>query len=60
MQFDKVKTFLDDIKANGQKIVLGGDIDERQPGNFIPVTIVDNPPEDAELCRKSSSARLSQ
>jgi acyl-CoA reductase-like NAD-dependent aldehyde dehydrogenase len=27
MQFDKVKTFLDDIKANGQKIVLGGDID---------------------------------
>lgn len=52
MQFDKVKTFLDDIKANGQKIVLGGDIDETRPGYFIPVTVVDNPPENARIVQE--------
>ncbi len=52
MQFDKVKTFLDDIKANGQKIVLGGDIDENRPGYFIPVTVVDNPPENARIVQE--------
>ncbi|KVK79853.1 aldehyde dehydrogenase [Burkholderia cepacia] len=52
MQFDKVKTFLDDIKANGQKIVLGGEVDERRPGYFIPVTVVDNPPENARIVQE--------
>lgn len=52
MQFDKVKTFLADIKANGQKVVLGGDIDDRRPGYFIPVTVVDNPPEDAKIVQE--------
>jgi acyl-CoA reductase-like NAD-dependent aldehyde dehydrogenase len=52
MQFDKVITFLDDIKANGQKIVLGGDIDPNRPGYFIPVTVVDNPPENARIVQE--------
>jgi acyl-CoA reductase-like NAD-dependent aldehyde dehydrogenase len=52
MQFDKVKTFLDDIKANGQNIVLGGEIDESRPGFFIPVTVVDNPPENAKIVQE--------
>jgi acyl-CoA reductase-like NAD-dependent aldehyde dehydrogenase len=52
MQFDKVKAFLDDIKANGQKIVLGGEVDENRPGYFIPVTVVDNPPENARIVQE--------
>ena len=49
MQFEKLKTFLDDIKANGQKIVLGGEIDDSQSGYFFPITVVDNPPEDSKI-----------
>ncbi|AJY42104.1 aldehyde dehydrogenase family protein [Burkholderia humptydooensis] len=52
MQYEKVKDFLDDIKANGQKIVLGGNVDESRPGYFIPVTIVDNPPENAKIVQE--------
>ncbi|MBB3104408.1 aldehyde dehydrogenase family protein [Azomonas macrocytogenes] len=52
MQFDKLKTFLDDIKANGQKIVLGGEIDESQSGYFFPITVVNNPPEDSKIVQE--------
>ncbi|MGF6853727.1 aldehyde dehydrogenase family protein [Paraburkholderia sp. CI3] len=52
MQFEKIKALLDDIKANGQKIVLGGDVDESMPGYFIPVTVVDNPPENSRIVRE--------
>ena len=52
MQFDKLKTFLDDIKANGQKIVLGGEIDPSQAGYFFPITVVDNPPEDSKIVQE--------
>lgn len=58
MQFDKVKTLLDDIKTNGQKIVLGGDIDESRPGYFVPVTVVDNPPEDAKIVQEEQFAPI--
>jgi len=52
MQFDKVRTFLDDIKANGQNIVLGGEVDDSRPGYFIPVTVVDNPPEQSKIVQE--------
>ncbi|WP_215399265.1 aldehyde dehydrogenase family protein [Rheinheimera oceanensis] len=52
MQFDKLKTFLDDIKANGQKIAFGGDIDETQSGYFFPITVVDNPPEHSKIVQE--------
>ena len=52
MQFDKVREFLADIKANGYKVVLGGEVDESRPGYFIPVTVVDNPPDDAKIVRE--------
>jgi len=29
--------------------VLGGEIDTSAPGMFVPVTLVDNPPEDSKL-----------
>lgn len=52
MQFDKLKLFLDDIKANGQTIALGGEIDESQSGYFFPVTVIDNPPEDSKIVQE--------
>ncbi|SEM59254.1 Acyl-CoA reductase [Pseudoxanthomonas sp. GM95] len=58
MQFDKVITFLDDIKAKGQKIVLGGEIDASRPGYFIPVTVVDNPPEDSRIVQEEQFAPI--
>lgn len=58
MQFDKVKTFLDDIKANGQKVVLGGEIDESRPGYFVPVTVVDNPPESSMIVQEEQFAPI--
>lgn len=48
MQFEKLKNLFADVKANGQKVLLGGEIGEG-PGYFVPVTIVDNPPEDSRV-----------
>ncbi|HKT14952.1 MAG TPA: aldehyde dehydrogenase family protein [Allosphingosinicella sp.] len=48
MQYDKVKDLLDDAKAQGQRFLLGGEAEEGK-GFFIPVTIVDNPPEDSRV-----------
>jgi acyl-CoA reductase-like NAD-dependent aldehyde dehydrogenase len=47
-QFDKVKNLLDDARAQGQKFLIGGEASEG-PGYFIPVSIVDNPPEDSRV-----------
>jgi acyl-CoA reductase-like NAD-dependent aldehyde dehydrogenase len=52
MQFDKLKGFLADIKANGQTIALGGEIDHNQSGYFFPITVVDNPPEDSLIVQE--------
>lgn len=46
MQYDKVRELLDDSRVQGHKFLLGGDVPHR-PGYFIPVTLIDNPPEDA-------------
>ncbi|WLH14822.1 aldehyde dehydrogenase family protein [Pseudomonas hefeiensis] len=46
MQFEKVKELLQDCKDNQQRFLLGGEL-TKEKGYFIPVTIVDNPPEDA-------------
>lgn len=48
MQFEKLKNLFADVRANGQKVLLGGEIGEG-PGYFVPVTIVDNPPEDSRV-----------
>ena len=46
MQYEKVRDLLDDSRAQGHKFLLGGEVPD-QPGYFIPVTLIDNPPEDA-------------
>ena len=51
-QYEKVKEFVLDSHAQGHKIILGGDIDDSAGGWFIPVTLVDNPPEDSRLVQE--------
>ncbi|HEX7781270.1 MAG TPA: aldehyde dehydrogenase family protein [Sphingobium sp.] len=48
MQFDKLKSLLADAKRNGCTFLAGGDIPEGK-GYFVPITIVDNPPEDSAV-----------
>lgn len=52
MQYSKLLEMFTDVKANGYKIALGGEIDESLPGNFVPITIIDNPPRDSRIVRE--------
>lgn len=51
MQYEKLKDMFADIKANDQNILLGGEIED-VPGFFVPVTIIDNPPEDSRIVKE--------
>lgn len=48
MQFEKVKDLIADAKAQGNSFLAGGEVPEGK-GYFIPVTIVDNPPEESRV-----------
>ena len=48
MQFEKLKHLLTDAKATGCRFLLGGEIDQR-PGYFVPITIIDNPPDTSRV-----------
>jgi len=52
MQYDKLRDLFADTKANGYATPLGGTIDETLAGNFVPVTVVDNPPENSRIVRE--------
>ena len=49
MQYDKLRSMFADIKDNGYDVPLGGTIDEERPGNFVPITVVDNPPDESRI-----------
>jgi acyl-CoA reductase-like NAD-dependent aldehyde dehydrogenase len=51
-QFEKVREFFADCRDHGYVFALGGQIDESLPGWFIPVSLVDNPPEDSRLVQE--------
>jgi acyl-CoA reductase-like NAD-dependent aldehyde dehydrogenase len=46
MQYEKVLSLIEDTRKAGHRFLLGGRPDE-QPGYFVPVTLIDNPPDDA-------------
>jgi len=48
MQFEKLKDLLADARRAGQRFLLGGEI-SRQKGFFVPITIIDNPPDDSRV-----------
>lgn len=51
MQYEKLKDILADTRELGVNIPIGGTPSEG-PGFFIPVTIVDNPPDDSRIVRE--------
>ncbi|MCB8913095.1 aldehyde dehydrogenase family protein [Rhodococcus rhodochrous] len=48
-QLQKVQEYFDDCAEHGYTFALGGKIDRSASGWFVPVTLVDNPPEDSRL-----------
>jgi aldehyde dehydrogenase (NAD+) len=48
-QYERVLELIEDAKDNGYKFLLGGDTDPSGSGYFVPLTILDNPPEDARI-----------
>ncbi|MEP1144228.1 MAG: aldehyde dehydrogenase family protein [Henriciella sp.] len=52
-QYDRVMDLLDDAKANDLTMLQGAEIPEGG-GYFIPVTIVDNPPESARVVQEEA------
>ena len=51
-QFEKVKEYFADCAEHGYTFALGGEIDETRPGWFVPVTLVDDPPEESRLVKE--------
>lgn len=48
MQYDRVTSLLDDARAQGLTLLQGREVPEGE-GYFVPITLVDNPPEDAAV-----------
>jgi len=48
-QFERVCELIEDAKSNGYKFLVGGDVDPSGSGYYVPITILDNPPEDARI-----------
>ncbi len=48
-QYERVIELVQDAKDNGYKFLVGGDHDPDMPGYYMPITILDNPPEDARI-----------
>ncbi len=48
-QYERVVSLIEDCKAQGMTFLLGGEVDRSQPGFFVPVTILDNPPEHSRV-----------
>lgn len=50
-QYRRVLDLIEDSKKNGHKFLLGGEAHDG-PGYFVPVTILDNPPEDSRIVQE--------
>lgn len=48
-QYDRVLELIQDAKDNGYKFLTGGDTDPSGTGYYVPIAILDNPPEDARI-----------
>ncbi|MXO62793.1 aldehyde dehydrogenase family protein [Qipengyuania oceanensis] len=48
-QYERVLELIKDAKDNGYNFLLGGDKDPSGTGYYVPITILDNPPEDARI-----------
>ncbi len=48
-QYERVLELIEDAKDKGYKFLTGGESDPSGTGYFVPLTILDNPPEDARI-----------
>lgn len=53
LQFERVRDLIADSRAAGHVFAIGGEIPDGT-GYFVPVTIVDNPPEDSRVVREEA------
>jgi len=51
-QYEKVIEYIDDCRKSGHRFAVGGEVDRSAKGWFVPVTLVDNPPEDSRIVRE--------
>jgi acyl-CoA reductase-like NAD-dependent aldehyde dehydrogenase len=51
-QYEKVIDFFDDCAANEHTFALGGAVDRGAGGWFIPITLVDDPPENSRIVQE--------
>ena len=48
-QYEKVIGYFEDCRKHGYRFAVGGQIDRSAHGWFVPVTLVDNPPETSRI-----------
>jgi acyl-CoA reductase-like NAD-dependent aldehyde dehydrogenase len=48
-QYRKVLEYIEDCRSHGYRFALGGEVDPNARGWFVPVTLVDNPPDDSRV-----------
>ncbi|KAL7945573.1 Aldehyde/histidinol dehydrogenase [Trichoderma barbatum] len=49
MQYERVKTFFEDIEKQGWKVAVGGKVEPATNGYYIAPTVIDRPPEDSRI-----------
>lgn len=49
MQYERVKTYFDDIEKQGWKVAVGGKIEPLANGYYITPTVIDRPAEDSRI-----------
>jgi len=52
-QYERVKALIADSHANGHRFLIGGEVPDG-PGFFIPVTVIDNPPEESRVVQEEA------
>ncbi len=48
-QYQKVLEYIDDCKQHRYRFAVGGEVEKNPKGWFIPVTLVDNPPDESRI-----------
>lgn len=51
-QYQRLRGLIADSRANGHSFLLGGDTETTDKGFFVPLTIIDNPPEDSRIVQE--------
>jgi len=54
LQYERVVELIRDAKEEGLSFLTGGEVDVSAPGYFVPVTIIDNPPDDSRVVKEEA------